>query len=101
MQRDDAEFGEALDEEAEAADGEKAKAAGGSGLPWEGDDKRDYKYEELLGEGFHASCWCQRQIARFGLPMIYAAWSAHLPGVSRCTGPGLGQENLSEGALRQ
>lgn len=50
-QRDDAEFGEALDEDAAGdADGEKGAAAGGSGLPWDGDDKRDYKYEELLGE---------------------------------------------------
>ncbi len=40
-----------MDEEAEGGEGEKDKGAagGGSGLPWEGDDKRDYKYEELLG----------------------------------------------------
>lgn len=31
------------------ADGDTAK---GSGLPWEGDDKRDYKYEELLDRVF-------------------------------------------------
>lgn len=47
-QRDDADFGEALDEDAEARD--KDGATAGSGLPWDGDDKRDYKYEELLGE---------------------------------------------------
>ena len=51
MQRDDAEFGEALDEEGEAREGDKeGGGGGGSGLPWDGDDKRDYKYEELLGE---------------------------------------------------
>ena len=51
VQRDDAEFGEALDEEGEVREGDKeGGGGGGSGLPWEGDDKRDYKYEELLGE---------------------------------------------------
>ncbi len=39
-----------VDEEAGEGGGEGEKAAGGSGLPWEGDDKRDYKYEEMLGE---------------------------------------------------
>ena len=55
--RDDAEFGDAP-EAAEAAPdgegGEAAKTSADSGLPWDGDDARDYKYEELLGANLAA-----------------------------------------------
>ena len=49
--RDDADFGEAgeIAEAAADGDGEAGATSAGSGLPWDGDDTRDYTYEELLG----------------------------------------------------
>lgn len=49
--RDEADFGEAGEGAEAAADGEgeTGGTSAGSGLPWDGDDNRDYTYEELLG----------------------------------------------------
>ena len=52
--RDDAEFGDAGGGGETALDGEDSETVNttsGTGLPWDDDAARDYKYEELLGAG--------------------------------------------------
>lgn len=49
--RDDTEFddGGGADTAGDGDGGDATSAAAGSGLPWDDDPSRDYKYEELLG----------------------------------------------------
>lgn len=67
--RDDADFGETGEgtEAAADGDGEAGGASAGSGLPWDGDDSRDYTYEELLGAPSLGVTPCQR-LAPSSLP---------------------------------